>query len=95
MLKLHLTSITLKKFYHKIQGNIWLSIDEYKDPSDTDVGEQEVTRSSEPSEKKTTPQQLRWSERIQKPNKKYVNTAIIKDEVKEPERYEKVSQTAT
>ena len=32
--------------------------------------------------KKMTPQQLRRSERIQKPNSKYVNTAIIEDEIK-------------
>ena len=59
-----------------------------EDPSDTDVGEQEMTQPSEPSEKIMAPQQLRRSERIQKPNPKDINTTIIEDKVKEQETYE-------
>ena len=65
--------------------------DESGDPSSTKVGEQEVTQSSELSKNEMTPQQLRRSERIQKSNSKYVNTAITEDEVKEPETYEEAS----
>ena len=39
-----------------------------------------------------TPQQLKRSERIQKPNPKYVDIAIIEDEVKELETYVETSQ---
>ena len=58
-----------------------------KDPSDTDVGEHEVTQSSEPSEKQMTPQQL-WLEKIQNPNPKFANAS----EAKEPKTYKEVSQ---
>ena len=63
-----------------------------KDSSDTSVGEQDVTQPSEPSEKQRAPQQLRQLERIQKPNPKYVDIAIIENEVKEPETYVEASQ---
>ena len=53
-----------------------------------------MTQPSEPSEKEMAPQQLRRSERIQKPNPKYVNTTIIEDEIKEPETYEASQNTA-
>ena len=53
-----------------------------------------MTQPSEPSEKEMAPQQLRWLERIQNPNPnpRYVNAAILKDEVTELERYEQASQ---
>ena len=54
-----------------------------EDSSDTSVGEQEVTQPSEPSENETTPQQLRHSEIILKPNPEYANT--VEDEVNELE----------
>ena len=41
------------------------SVDVPEDPSDTRVGEQEVTQLIQPSEKQRGPQQLRRSERIQ------------------------------
>ena len=63
-----------------------------EDSSDTSVGEKEVTQPSEPSENEMTSQQLKRSERIQKPNPKYVDIAIIEDEVKEPETYVETSQ---
>ena len=63
-----------------------------EDSSDTSIGEQEVTQPSEPSENEMTPQQLKRSERIQKPNPKYANITIIEDEVKEPETYVEASQ---
>ena len=60
-------------------------------PTDTNVGEQEVTQSSETGEKEMTPQRLRQSEGIIKPNPKYTSTTIIKDDVKEPETYEEAA----
>ena len=72
--------------------HICLSADVPEDSSDTSVGEQEVTQPSELSENEMTPQQLKRSERIQKPNPKYVDIVIIEDEVKEPETYVEASQ---
>ena len=61
------------------------------DLSDIDVDEQEVTQPSEPDEKERTPQQLRHSEIIQKPNPEYANEVIIQDKVKELETYGETS----
>ena len=63
-----------------------------KNPSDTDLGRQEVTQPHKPGEKKMAPQRLKRSKRIQKPNPKYVDITIIDDEVKEPETYVEASQ---
>ena len=70
---------------------IYLSVDVPGDLSDINVSEQEVTQSRE-LEKKMTPQQLRQSEIIQKPNLEYVN--VVEDEVNEPEAYEEASQNS-
>ena len=69
---------TLKKFFHRRRGfiHICLSANVPRDPSDTDVSEQEVTQPCQPSEKEMTPQQLQQLERIQKSNPNYVNTTI-------------------
>nr|KAJ0189210.1 hypothetical protein LSAT_V11C800391990 [Lactuca sativa] len=69
-------------------AHIWSSVDTPKDPSDTDVIEQEVTQTSNVDERETPPPQLRRTERIRKPNPKYANSAILEDGVKEPETYE-------
>ena len=48
---------------HKLGEQIvhfFLNADVPEDPSDTDIGEQEVTQPSEPSENEMTPQQLKW-----------------------------------
>lgn len=71
--------------------HICLSVDVSGDPSDTNVGEKEVTQSSELGEKEKAPRQLRQPERIQKSNPKYVNTTIIEDEVEELKTYKEVS----
>ena len=71
--------------------HICLSSNVLEDLSDTGLGEQEVAQPSETSEKEKAPQQLRWLERIQKSNPKYVNTIIIKDEIKGLETYEETS----
>ena len=67
---------------------IWSSIDVPKDPSDTNVSEQEVIQPNVLGEKEMTHQQLIQSERIHKPNLNYVNTTIVEGKVKEPEMYE-------
>lgn len=54
-----------------------------------------MTQPSELDEKEMIPQQLRRSEKIRKPNLKYVNVAIIENEVKELETYEETSQNST
>ena len=71
-----------------IQSNV--DVSEY--PSDTDVGEQEVTQTSEPNGKEIAPQQLRQLEIIQKSNPEYANATIIEDKVYELEICEEVSQ---
>ena len=48
-------------------------------PSDTDVGEKEVTQLREHGEKEKAPQRLRRSERIQKPNPMYVNNVTTRN----------------
>ena len=63
-----------------------------KYPSDTNVGEQGVTQSSEPSEKEMTPQRLRWLERIHKPNPKYVQYNYFRRQSKELETYKEASR---
>ena len=60
-----------------------------EDRSDTNVGEQEVTQSSELDEKEIAPQQLRQVEKLLKPNLKYVNTTIIEEELKRKIRTKK------
>ena len=72
--------------------HIFLSADVREDPIDIDVGEQEVTQPSEPSENEMTPQQLKRLEIILKPNLEYVNA--VEDEVNEPETYEEASQNS-
>ena len=64
--------------------HICLSADVPGDPSNTNDGEQEMTQLSEPSENEMTPQQLRWSEIILKPNLEYVNA--VEDEINELSR---------
>ncbi|KAJ9565416.1 hypothetical protein OSB04_001382 [Centaurea solstitialis] len=73
-------------------AHIWSSVDAPDDPSDIDVTEQEETQSCEAGEEETPSPQLRRSKRILRPNPKYANTAILEDNVKEPETYEEVSQ---
>ncbi|KAJ9556278.1 hypothetical protein OSB04_010892 [Centaurea solstitialis] len=73
-------------------AHIWSSVDAPDDPSDINVTEQEETQSCEAGEEETPSPQLRRSKRIQRPNPKYANTAIIEDNVKEPEMYEESSQ---
>jgi len=53
-----------------------------------------VTQSSESDKNETTRQQLRRSNRIQRPNPKYANAAIVKDRVYELETYEDASQNS-
>ena len=52
--------------------NICSSADMHEYPSDTDVGEQEVTQPSEHGKKEKASQRLRRPETIQKSNPKYV-----------------------
>ena len=72
--------------------HIWSSVDAPDDPSNVDVTEQEETQSCEAGKEETPPPQLRRSNRIPRPNPKYANTAILEDNVKEPETYEEASQ---
>ena len=65
--------------YGKQIAHIWSNVDVPENPSDIDIGEQEVIQPSELNENKTTPQQLRRSERIWKPNSKYAKANIIED----------------
>lgn len=83
---------TLQQKMGEQTTHIWSSVDAPEDPSDT--YEKEVTQPSEPGERETPPPQLRWTERIRKPNPKYANAAIIEDCVKEPETYEEASQNS-
>ncbi|KAI3495391.1 hypothetical protein L1887_37728 [Cichorium endivia] len=72
--------------------HIWSSAEVSEDQSDTDDSEQEVTKPCEGAEKEIPPTQLIRTERIPKPNLKYINATILDDNVKEPETYEEASQ---
>jgi len=72
--------------------HIHLNVDVPEDPSDIDVDEQKVIQSRESDKNETTRQQLRQSNRIQRSNPKYANTAIVEDRDNKSETYEEAWQ---